>query len=75
MAEELSLRRRIILPVPVLTPRLSSLWINFVTPVSYRIARPLAACECSDYVGLDQAFLLRFTQDSFSLTSPIYTAS
>jgi uncharacterized protein YbjT (DUF2867 family) len=42
MAEELGLRRRIILPVPVLTPRLSSLWINIVTPVSYRIARPLA---------------------------------
>ncbi len=42
MAEELGLRRRIILPVPVLTPRLSSLWINLVTPVSYRIARPLA---------------------------------
>lgn len=42
MAEELGLRRRIIMPVPVLTPRLSSLWINLVTPVSYRIARPLA---------------------------------
>ncbi|MCX7429627.1 MAG: DUF2867 domain-containing protein [Planctomycetia bacterium] len=42
MAEELGLRRRIILPVPLLTPRLSSLWINLVTPVSYRIARPLA---------------------------------
>ena len=42
MAEELGLSRRIILPVPVLTPRLSSLWINLVTPVSYRIARPLA---------------------------------
>ena len=42
MAEELGLPRRVILPVPVLTPRLSSLWINLVTPVSYRIARPLA---------------------------------
>jgi len=42
MAAELGLSRRIILPVPVLTPRLSSLWINLVTPVSYRIARPLA---------------------------------
>ncbi|MFM8577987.1 MAG: SDR family oxidoreductase [Planctomycetaceae bacterium] len=42
MAEELSLPRRVIIPVPVLTPRLSSLWINLVTPVSYRIARPLA---------------------------------
>lgn len=42
MAEELELPRRIIIPVPVLTPRLSSGWISLVTPVSYRIARPLA---------------------------------
>ena len=41
MAEELHLRRRLIIPLPVLTPRLSSLWISLVTPVSYRIARPL----------------------------------
>ena len=42
MAEELHLPPRLIVPLPVLTPRLSSLWINLVTPVSYRIARPLA---------------------------------
>jgi uncharacterized protein YbjT (DUF2867 family) len=42
MAEERGLRRRLVLPVPVLTPRLSSLWIHLVTPVSHRIARPLA---------------------------------
>ncbi len=42
MAESLGLRRRVILPLPFLTPRLSSLWISLVTPVSYRIARPLA---------------------------------
>ena len=42
MAAEAGLRRRLILPVPVLTPRLSSAWISLVTPVSYRIARPLA---------------------------------
>lgn len=42
MAEELGLRRRVIIPLPVLTPRLSSGWISLVTPVSYRIARPLA---------------------------------
>lgn len=42
MAEELHLRKRIIIPLPILTPRLSSLWISVVTPVSYRIARPLA---------------------------------
>lgn len=42
MAQELKLPKRIIIPVPVLTPRLSSGWISLVTPVSYRIARPLA---------------------------------
>jgi uncharacterized protein YbjT (DUF2867 family)/uncharacterized protein YndB with AHSA1/START domain len=42
MAEERGLGRRYVLPVPVLTPRLSSLWIHLVTPLSHRIARPLA---------------------------------
>jgi uncharacterized protein YbjT (DUF2867 family) len=42
MAEELGLRRRLIIPVPVLTPRLSSYWIHLVTPLSHAIARPLA---------------------------------
>ncbi|MEW6336962.1 MAG: SDR family oxidoreductase [Acidobacteriota bacterium] len=42
MASCLGLQRRVIVPVPVLTPRLSSLWIHLVTPVSARIARPLA---------------------------------
>lgn len=42
MAEERGLPRRVILPLPVLTPRLSSLWIHLVTPVSQHIARPLA---------------------------------
>jgi uncharacterized protein YbjT (DUF2867 family) len=42
MAEERGLRKRIIIPVPVLTPSLSSLWIHLVTPVSARMARPLA---------------------------------
>ena len=41
MAECRGLRRRIVVPVPVLTPRLSSLWVHLVTPVSHRIARPL----------------------------------
>ena len=41
-ARALGLRRRWILPVPVLTPRLSSFWVHLVTPVSARIARPLA---------------------------------
>jgi uncharacterized protein YbjT (DUF2867 family) len=42
VAKAISLPRRWILPVPILTPRLSSLWIHLVTPISSRIARPLA---------------------------------
>lgn len=33
--------RRLLLPVPVLTPRLSSYWVHWVTPVPASIARPL----------------------------------
>ncbi|MFI1884803.1 SDR family oxidoreductase [Streptomyces jumonjinensis] len=35
------LPRRLIVPVPVLTPRLSSHWVGLVTPVPHTIARPL----------------------------------
>ena len=42
MAEELKLPRRLIIPVPVLTPRLSSYWIQLITPLSNTIASPLA---------------------------------
>jgi len=41
-AEEAGLRRRLILPVPVLTPWLSAKWIHLVTPVPATIAQPLA---------------------------------
>lgn len=33
--------RRLLLPVPVLTPHLSSYWVHWVTPVTADIARPL----------------------------------
>ncbi len=41
-AEEAGLPKRLVIPVPVLTPRLSSYWIHIVTPVPASIARPLA---------------------------------
>lgn len=40
-AKAAGLRPRLIIPVPLLTPRLSSLWINFVTPVPAVLAKPL----------------------------------
>jgi len=41
-SEEAGLRKRFVIPVPVLTPKLSSLWIHLVTPVPSYIAQPLA---------------------------------
>jgi uncharacterized protein YbjT (DUF2867 family) len=41
MAAVLDLRRRQRLPVPLITPWLSSLWIGLVTPVDAGVARPL----------------------------------
>jgi uncharacterized protein YbjT (DUF2867 family) len=40
-AEIAGLRRRLIMPVPLLTPGLSSHWVGLVTPVPASIARPL----------------------------------
>jgi uncharacterized protein YbjT (DUF2867 family) len=41
-ANEAGLRKRLIVPVPVLTPWLSAKWIHLVTPVPASIAQPLA---------------------------------
>jgi len=41
-AREAGLPPRLVIPVPVLSPRLSSLWIHLVTPVHAEVARPLA---------------------------------
>ncbi len=54
-AEEAGLHKRLIIPVPVLTPRLSSYWIHLVTPVPASLARPLAE-------GLSNPVLCRDTR-------------
>ena len=45
------LPRRIIIQVPVLTPKLSSLWIGLVTPVPTSLARPLVESLISEVVA------------------------
>jgi uncharacterized protein YbjT (DUF2867 family) len=49
-AEVAGLRHRLILPVPLLTPRLSSLWVSLVTPLPSDLARPLVHGLESDVV-------------------------
>jgi uncharacterized protein YbjT (DUF2867 family) len=53
MADALGKRRRPRLPVPLLTPRLSSLWIGLVTPVDTGVARPLVESLRSPTVVTD----------------------
>jgi uncharacterized protein YbjT (DUF2867 family) len=47
-------RRLLILEVPVLTPRLSSLWLRLVTPVQASVARPLVEGMRSPTVVRDE---------------------
>lgn len=53
MAEALGKRRRPQIPVPLLTPHLSSLWIGLVTPVDAAVARPLVEGLAGDTVVTD----------------------
>ncbi|MFI6865975.1 SDR family oxidoreductase [Nocardia sp. NPDC050406] len=54
-AEVAELPRRVIVPVPVLTPWLSAQWVNLVTPVPRSIAVPLMESLINDVVCADDA--------------------
>ncbi|MBI2710326.1 MAG: SDR family oxidoreductase [Actinobacteria bacterium] len=53
-AEVAGLRRRVIIPVPVLTPRLSSHWIGLVTPLPTGLAQPLVESLINEVVVRDR---------------------
>ncbi|MFI6655039.1 SDR family oxidoreductase [Streptomyces sp. NPDC050523] len=57
------LPRRIIVPVPVLTPSLSSHWVGLVTPVPASIARPLAESLRHEVVCLEHD-IARYVPDT-----------
>jgi uncharacterized protein YbjT (DUF2867 family) len=54
-AQEAGLRRRLIVPVPVLTPGLSSRWVSVVTPIPASVARPLIDSLVNEVVVRDPA--------------------
>jgi len=56
-------RTRLILPVPVLTPRLSSYWVGFVTSVPIAVARPLIEGVRSPAVCTEQRITALFPRD------------
>ena len=73
-AEEAHLRKRIIVPVPVFTPGLSSRWIHFVTPVPSYIARPLAEGLRNKTVCKDDRALKLMPQELLDCRSAIRIA-
>ena len=54
-AHEAGLRGRVVIPVPVLTPRLSSLWVGLVTPLSPTLARPLVNSLVNEVIVHDDS--------------------
>ncbi|MFC8190905.1 SDR family oxidoreductase [Cellulomonas sp. NPDC057328] len=61
-AEIAELRRRVIVGVPVLTPRLSSHWVSLVTPVPGGLARPLVESLVHEVV-CDEHDVARYVPD------------
>ncbi len=73
-AREKNLPRRWIVPVPVLTPRLSSYWIHIVTPVPASLARPLAEGLRNEVVCKDHRIREIIPQELLSTPQAIRTA-
>lgn len=63
MAEALGKRPRPRVPVPVLSPRLSSLWIGLVTPVDAGVARPLVEGLSTETIVTDAGGAALFDVD------------
>jgi uncharacterized protein YbjT (DUF2867 family) len=60
MADALGLRRRPRIPVPLLTPWLSSHWIGLITPVDAGVARPLIEGLSTDTTVTDSSGMALF---------------
>ncbi|WP_261565439.1 SDR family oxidoreductase [Frankia gtarii] len=69
------LRRRVIIPVPVLSPGLSSLWVGVVTPVPKAIAKPLVQSLRSEVVVRDTRAIRQWIPDPPDGLMPFDTAA
>jgi len=73
-AEAAGLARRLILPVPVLTPRLSALWIQFVTPLPIGLARALVDSLINDVVVEDRDVRTLFPHEALGFRESVTRA-
>jgi uncharacterized protein YbjT (DUF2867 family) len=63
--------RRLMIPVPVLTPRLSSYWVNLISPVPAGIARPLIEGLRNEVVVQDPGPAAAFGIEPFSFVEAL----
>jgi uncharacterized protein YbjT (DUF2867 family) len=73
-ADVAGLPKRRLLPVPVLSPRLSSLWVGLVTPVPARLARPLVDSLVNRVVVIDHRAEQLFPFERLTLAEAIRLA-
>ena len=73
-AQQAGLTKRRLIPVPVLTPRLSSLWVGLVTPVPAQLARPLVDSLVNSVVVTDQRAEMLFPFERVPLAEAINSA-
>ncbi len=73
-AEVAGLRKRLIVPVPVLSPGLSSLWIGLVTPLPTGVARPLVDSLKHDVVVKDGRVMAELVADPLTFRESVELA-
>jgi uncharacterized protein YbjT (DUF2867 family) len=66
--------RRLIIPVPILSPGLSSLWLGLVTPIYSRVGRKLISSVQNETIVRDDSALRDFTIRPMSIVEAISRA-
>ncbi|HEY5672436.1 MAG TPA: SDR family oxidoreductase [Malonomonas sp.] len=73
-ADEAGLPKRLIIPLPFLTPRLSSYWIHLLTPVPAALARPLTEGLKNPVICHDNRIAELLPQELFDCRKAIHLA-
>lgn len=73
-AEEAGLNRRFIIPVPVLSPGLSSRWVGLVTPLPTGVARPLVDSLKNEVIVTDDTASRLFPYEPISYREAVRLA-
>jgi hypothetical protein len=65
---------RVMIPIPLLTPRLSSLWLGLVTPLYARVGRALIESICHETVVRDERARRDFAVEPMDVRSALASA-